>query len=43
MSPAGKARRPGPSRTGETDFAGATRLADPCIEAGIELFDTDDV
>ena len=31
------------AKTGETDLAGARRLVDRCIEAGINLFDTADV
>ena len=31
------------AKTGETDLAGAKRLVDRCIEAGINLFDTADV
>ncbi len=31
------------AKTGETDLAGAQRLVDQCIEAGINLFDTADV
>ncbi|MGD9868601.1 MAG: aldo/keto reductase [Geminicoccaceae bacterium] len=31
------------AKTGETDLAGARRLVDRCIEAGVNLFDTADV
>ena len=31
------------AKTGDTDLAGAQRLVDRCIEAGINLFDTADV
>jgi aryl-alcohol dehydrogenase-like predicted oxidoreductase len=31
------------AKTGDTDLAGAKRLVDRCVDAGINLFDTADV